>query len=38
MKEFRQGPLAEQLKIWVGILQANEKLTQAEEKLSRARN
>ena len=32
LKDFPQSPLAEQAKIWIGVLQENEKLTQMLEK------
>lgn len=34
LKEYPQSPWVEQAKIWVGVLQANEKLAQANEKLN----
>jgi len=32
IKDYPQSPLLEQAKIWVGVLQANERLTQVIEK------
>jgi len=32
LKDFPQSPLVEQAKIWIGVLQENEKLTQMLEK------
>lgn len=36
IQEHAKSPLAEQAKVWIGILQSNEKLTQAIEKLTHA--
>lgn len=34
VRDYPRSPLAEQAKIWIGVLEANEKLAQANEKLS----
>jgi hypothetical protein len=34
VKDYPQSPLVEQAKIWMGVLEANDKLSQANEKLS----
>jgi len=34
LKEFPQSPLTEHTKIWIGIIQENEKLNQAVQKLN----
>lgn len=34
LKEYPQSPLVEQAKIWVGVLEANDRLSQVNEKLN----
>lgn len=34
VKDYPQSPLVEQAKIWMGVLEANDKLSQANEKLN----